>query len=44
MKNKLTQLYVFVSKIDQRYLYIAFAIAAFFMQSPSDGGGGTRPS
>lgn len=36
MKNKLAQLHMFVSKIDQRYVYLAFMLAAMFM--PSDGG------
>jgi hypothetical protein len=47
MKNKLVQLYFFVNNIDQRYVqlaYFVFMLAGFVVtQSPSDGGGGTRP-
>jgi hypothetical protein len=46
MKNKLAQLYFFVSKIDRRYIqlaYFTFMLAGFVLtQSPSDGTGGGR--
>jgi hypothetical protein len=44
MKNKLAQLYVFVNKMDQRYVqfaYFAFMLTMYFL-SPSDGGGTGR--
>jgi len=44
MKNKFAQLFVFVNRIDRRYIqlgYFAFMLAGFvFTQSPSDGGVG----
>lgn len=44
MKNKLAQLHVLASKIDRRYLqlaYFAFVLIGFiFVDAPSDGGGG----
>lgn len=44
MKNKLAQLQVLVSKIDRRYIqlaYFAFMLIGFIVvNSPSDGGGG----
>lgn len=46
MKNKLTQLYLFVNNIDQRYLqlaYCAFLLAGMVANSPIDGGTGPRP-
>jgi hypothetical protein len=45
MKNKLFQLYVQISTIDRRYIqyaYFVFMLAMLFIQSPEDGGGGTR--
>jgi hypothetical protein len=45
MKNKLAQLHLFISQIDQRYVqlaYFALMLAAFIVQSPSDGGGTGR--
>jgi hypothetical protein len=43
MKNKIAQLHIWVSRIDRRYIqlaYLALVIAAFIAQGPSDGGGG----
>jgi len=44
MKTKLAQVSVFASKIDYRYLqlaYFAFTLAGFILlRAPADGGGG----
>lgn len=43
MKNTFTQLQLLVSRIDRRYLqiaYFALALAASIMRAPTDGGGG----
>jgi len=44
MKNKLTQLYILVSRIDRRHMQLAYftfvLLASAVMQSPADGGGG----
>lgn len=44
MKNKLDQLQILVSKIDRRYIqlaYLAFVLIGFvYVNSPVDGGGG----
>ena len=43
MKNTITQIQLLVSRIDRRYLqiaYFALALAASIMRAPTDGGGG----
>ena len=46
MNNKLSQLLVLASRIDRRYIQLAYALFVLlgfvFIQSPSDGGGGGR--
>jgi len=45
MKNKLFQLYAYVSTIDRRYVqyaYLAYMLAVFVLRVPDDGSGGTR--
>jgi hypothetical protein len=43
MKNTVAQLQLWVSRIDRRYIqmaYLALALAAVILKSPTDGGGG----
>lgn len=43
MKNTIAQIQIVVSRIDRRYLqvaYFALALAATIMRAPTDGGGG----
>jgi hypothetical protein len=43
MKNNFAQLYVFVHKIDKRYLQLAYfviVLASLVLKSPTDGGVG----
>lgn len=43
MKNTFAQLQIFVSRIDRRYIqlaYLALVLAAVIMKSPTDGGVG----
>lgn len=45
MKNKLTQLYIYINTIDRRYIQYAslvFMLAMFILRAPEDGSGGTR--
>jgi hypothetical protein len=45
MKNKLTQLFIYVNTIDRRYMqyaYFVFMLAMFILRAPDDGSGGTR--
>ena len=43
MKNTVAHLQLWVTRIDRRYIqmaYLALALAAVILKSPSDGGGG----
>ena len=45
MKNKLTQLFIYINTIDRRYMqyaYFVFMLAMFILGAPEDGGSGTR--
>jgi hypothetical protein len=45
MKTKLTQIFLYINRIDRRYLqfaYFAFMLVMYVLGSPDDGSGGTR--